>query len=125
MKRSCSVRRPAITYSLAFKMAVVKELEESDLSFVAMRRKYDIKGSSTLQKWARKYGQGELGRIIRVEKPKEVDQRAEMKQRIKALEAALADAHLDLLIERSCTKLACRQAGIEDVAEFKKKVSGK
>ena len=125
MKRFISVRRQGITYSQAFKMAVVKELEESDISFEAVRRKYGIRGSSTVQKWARRYGQGELGKIIRVEKPKEVNERAEMKQRIKALEKALADAHIELAVERACTKVACRRAGIEDVAEFKKKAAGK
>jgi hypothetical protein len=47
-----------------------------------------------------------------------------MKQRIKALEKALADAHIDLAIERACVRVACERAGIEDVAEFKKKASG-
>jgi transposase-like protein len=90
-----------------------------------MRRKYGIKGSYTVQRWARKYGKGDLGKVIRVEKPKEVNEREEMKQRIKALEKALADAHIDLAIERACTRAACERAGIEDVAEFKKKAGGK
>jgi transposase-like protein len=106
-------------------MAVVKELEDSDINFEAIRRKYGIRGSGTVQKWARKYGHGDLGRIIRVEKPNEVNERVEMKKRIKALEKALADAHIDLAIERACTRVACRRAGIEDVNEFKKKVVGK
>jgi transposase-like protein len=106
-------------------MSVVKELEESDLSFEALRRKYGIRGSSTVQKWARRYGQGQVGRIIRVEKPKEVNERLEMKRRIQALEKALADAQIELAVERATTRVACRRAGIEDVAEFKKKVAGK
>ena len=47
-----------------------------------------------------------------------------MKRRIKALETALAVAHLDLVIERAYTKLACERAGIEDVGEFKKNLLG-
>lgn len=95
------------------------------MPFETMRRKYGIKGSYTVQRWARKYGKGDLGKVIRVEKPKEVNEREEMKQRIKALEKALADAHIDLAIERACTRAACERAGIEDVAEFKKKAGGK
>jgi transposase-like protein len=53
MRQQNSVRRQGITYSQAFKMAVVKELEDSDISFDAIRRKYGIKGNSTVQKWAR------------------------------------------------------------------------
>jgi hypothetical protein len=41
------------------------------------------------------------------------------------LEKALADAHIDLAIERACTRVACEQAGIADLAEFKKKAGGK
>jgi transposase-like protein len=106
-------------------MAVVRELEDEGKPFEAVRRKYGIGGASSLQKWARKYGRGDLGKVIRVEKPNEVNQREQMKRRIKALETALADAHLDLVIERAYTKIACERAGIEDVGEFKKKAVGK
>ena len=112
-------------YSEAFKISIVSELENGEMPYDAIRRKYGIRGSSTVQKWARKYGKGDLGKIIRVEKPNEVNERQEMKRRIKALEKALADAHLELAIERACTRAACQKAGIEDLAEFKKKAAGK
>ena len=97
-------------------MSVVRELEEGEMPYERIRKKYGIKGGATLQIWARRYGSQKLGRIIRVEQPKEIDERAEMKRRIKALEKALADAHLELAIERACVKLACQRAGIADVA---------
>lgn len=106
-------------------MAVVRELEGGEMPFDRIRRKYGIRGCGTVQRWARKYGRGDLGKIIRVEKPKEISERAEMKQRIKALEKALADAHIELAIERACTRVACERAGIKDLAEFKKKAGGK
>jgi hypothetical protein len=106
-------------------MAVVTELEGGEIPFDRIRRKYGIRGCNTVQKWARKYGNGEFGKIIRVEKPNEVSERDEMKRRIKALEKALADAHLELALERACTRVACQRAGIKDLAEFKKKAAGK
>ena len=106
-------------------MTVVRELEEGEMTIASVRCKYGIKGNCTIQKWARKYGNGDIGRIIRVEKPKEINERDEMKKRIRALEMALADAHVDLAIERACIKVACARAGIKDVAEFKKKAAGK
>jgi transposase-like protein len=124
MRRKNGVRRSEIRYSESFKMAVVRELEEGEMPFETLRRKYGIKGTATISRWARKYGHGDLGKIIRVEKPKEINERDEMKRRIKALEKALADAHIDLAIERATTRLACERAGIADVADFKKKAGG-
>jgi hypothetical protein len=40
------------------------------------------------------------------------------------LETALADANVDLAIERAYTRLACERAGIKDVDGFKKKADG-
>jgi transposase-like protein len=121
MERNYGVRKSGIRYSEAFKMALVRELEAGGQPFERVRRKYGIGGAGLLQQWARKYGRGDLGKVIRVEKPKEVNEREQMKRRIKALETALADAHLDLVIERAYIQIACERAGIEDVGEFKKK----
>ncbi len=114
-----------IRYSEAFKLAIVREVEEGDLPFESVRRKYGIKGTDTVQKWVRKYGMGDIGKVMRVEKPKEVNERLEMKERIKGLEKALADALLELAVERACVRVACARAGITDVEEFKKKAAGK
>ena len=89
-----------------------------------MRRKYGIGGCSTIQRWACKYGNGSIGRVIRVEKPEEINERQELKRRVRALEQALADANIDLALERAYTELACERAGV-DVQEFKKKAIGK
>ena len=70
-------------------MALVRELEEGGKPFDTVRRKYGVGGAGILQKWARQYGRGDLGKVIRVEKPNEVDERDQMKRRIKALETAL------------------------------------
>jgi hypothetical protein len=47
-----------------------------------------------------------------------------LRQRVRALERALADAHLDLKLETAYVQLACESAGIKDVADFKKKHVG-
>ena len=113
-----------IRYSEAFKMEVVRELEENDLSFLQMQRKYGIKGCGTIQSWARKYGNGSRGKVIRVQKPDEIDELKQLKLRVRRLETALADANVDLAIERAYTRLACERAGIKDVEGFKKKAGG-
>ena len=104
-------------------MAAVRELEEQDLPFEAIRRKYGIKGSVSVQKWVRKYGNGSRGKMIRVERPEEINELKRLKDRVRRLESALADANIDLALERAFTELACERAGLE-VEEFKKKAVG-
>jgi len=104
-------------------MAVVRELEEQDLPFEEIRRKYGIKGSATVQEWVRKYGNGSRGKVIRVERPEEINELKRLKDRVRRLESALADANIDLALERAFTELACERAGLE-VEEFKKKAAG-
>jgi transposase len=112
-----------IRYSEAFKMALVRELEEQDLPFAHVRQKYGIGGCTTVQKWVRRYGHGTRGKIVRVEKPEEINELKRLKERVRRLESALADANIDLALERAYTELACERAGV-DVAEFKKKAAG-
>jgi transposase len=113
-----------IRYSEAFKMEAVRELESGDLPYVEIQRKYGIKGTSTVQKWVRKYGNGSRGKVIRVERPDEINELKQLKARVRLLEASLADANIDAALERAYTRLACQRAGITDVAEFKKKAAG-
>jgi len=117
--------RPAIRYSEACKREVIREMEQEGLSFNRARQKYGIGGRGTVERWARKYGKGLLGKIIRVETPKEIDELKKLKERVKRLESLLADTSLELALERQWTRLACERAGIEDVEEFKKKAAGK
>jgi transposase len=119
-----SETKPAIRYSEAFKMEVVRELERDGMPFDHVRRKYGIAGSWTVQKWVHKYGNGSRGKVVRVEKPEEINEKEQLKRRVRVLEGALADANIDLALERQYTRLACERAGIQDVAAFKKKADG-
>ena len=117
--------RSSIRYSEAFKMEVVGELEREQLPFEHVRRKYGIAGCNTVRKWVQKYGNGSRGKIIRVETPKEIDELKRLKERVRRLESALADANIELSLEKAYTQMACERAGIQDVEGFKKKVDGK
>lgn len=105
-------------------MQVVRELEEGDLPIRHFERKYDIRGAGTVQQWVRRYGNGTCGKVIRVQKPEEIDELKRLKERVRRLETALADANVDLAIERAYTRIACQRAGISDVEDFKKKNVG-
>ena len=118
------VFKPQIRYSEAFKIRVVQELEREGLTALAMRSKYGIRGAGTVESWIRKYGNGTRGKIIRVETPEEINELKRLKDRVKRLESLLADANIDLALERAYTQMACERAGIKDVEEFKKKHPG-
>lgn len=119
------VIKPVIRYSEAFKLQVVGELEREGLTAGAIRSKYGIRGDGTVEGWVRKYGNGSRGKVIRVETPQEINELKRLKERVKRLETALADANIELALERAYTQIACERAGIKDVEEFKKKKAGK
>jgi transposase len=122
-QKTCGIREE-IRYSEAFKMEVVRELEAGGLAFDAVSLKYGIKGAMTVSRWVRQYGNGTRGKVIRVEKPGEINELKRLTERVRRLESALADANIDAALERAYTRLACQRAGITDVAEFKKKAGG-
>jgi transposase-like protein len=125
MLRKMGAPRVAIRYSEAFKREVVRALESQELTFEAARQKYGIRGRGTVQAWVRAYGNGSRGKVIRVEKPEEINELQRLKERVRRLESALADANIDLALERAYVQMACQRAGIQDVEAFKKKNGGK
>jgi transposase-like protein len=108
-------------YSEAFKRQVVEELENGKFktAFEA-ERSYGI-GNGSVRNWMRKYGRDSLfPKLVRIETMKERDKKKEERKRIRDLEAALADAHIDNCLEHAFLEIACERMGIS-VEEFKKK----
>lgn len=115
-----------VRYSEAYKQQVLRDIEEGRFrNRCEAQRVYGIKGRMTVIGWMKKYGKTHLrAKVVRVETPKEVDEKQELKKRVKALEKALATAYIDLKLEEAYTRIACRTAGIADVDGFKKKHGG-
>jgi transposase-like protein len=115
--------KSVIRYSEAFKLKVVQELEAKKYANCEQASKaYDINGNGTVQRWVIHYGMSHiLKKVIRVEKRDEISEVKRLRTRVRELEKALADAHLDLKISAAQTQLACEASGIEDVEGFKKK----
>ena len=120
------VQKVMMRYSEAFKHQVLRELEEGKFGSVhAAARAYGVRGGATIQSWMRRYGRMHLLRkVVRVETPKEVNEVKELRTRVRELEKALADAHIDSRLDAAYLRIACRTAGIEDVEDFKKKHAG-
>ena len=114
--------RTSISYSEAFKRQVVEEIDRGrHKSPQAAMRAYGIKGAATVDKWVRKYGREELlPKRIRIETMKEIDELKEARKRIRILEAAVADAHIDCCLEKGFLRAACDRMGVTP-DEFKKK----
>jgi transposase len=115
--------RARIRYSEAFKLQVLRELEEGTFATkAAAYRTYGIRGSGSIERWATKYGKNHLiGKVIRVETPNEINEVKELRKRVRNLEKALADERLGHMFDDAYLKIACRAAGIDDVEDFKKK----
>ena len=118
--------RANVRYSEAFKLQVVREIEQGRFESVgAAGRAYGVKGAETVALWVRRYGKEYLlKKAVMVMKADEQAEVKALRQRVRELERALADAHLDLKLEAAYVELACEAAGVEDVAEFKKKHAG-
>lgn len=118
-----NVIKPTLRYSHAFKLQVVREVESGAMGMKRAGRKYGVYGATTIRRWVRQFGNGSVGKIIRVEKPREINELARLRAELRRTKEALADAHIDLALERAYTELACERAGIE-VEAFKKKAAG-
>lgn len=109
-------------YSEAFKRQVVEELEQGKFtSAFDAQQSYGILGDGTVSRWMKKYGRDNLfPKLVRIETMKEKDRVKEAHKRIRNLETALSDAHIDNCLEHAFLEIACERMGIS-VEEFKKK----
>ena len=113
-----------IRYSKAFKMQAVREVESGQDCARAVERKYGIKGNGTVTGWVRQLGSGKYGKIIRVEKPDEISEACRLRRQLQLTKGVLADAHIELALEKAFLKVACEQLD-QTVEGFKKKHGGK
>ncbi len=119
--------KSVIRYSEAFKLQVVRELEQGRFKSIReARRAYGVRGTATVDAWIRRFGKDHLlGKVVHVMKADEQAEVHALRKQVRELKAALADAHLDSKLDAAYLRIACRTAGIEDVEGFKKKHAGK
>jgi transposase-like protein len=81
--------------------------------------------SGSVKRWVREYGKGHLLRkVVRVEKQDEPGEIKRLKDRVRSLEAALADSVMDQALDQAFFEILCERTGI-DAEAFKKKHVGK
>jgi len=115
----------AVRYSEGFKQQVVDEIAGGRFrSAYEASQAYGITGNGTVRRWVREYGRGHLLRkVVRVEKPGEPGEIRRLKERVRKLEEALADAHMDKALAESFFEILCERTDV-DIDEFKKKHGG-
>ncbi|MDR1250008.1 MAG: transposase, partial [Treponema sp.] len=114
--------REVVRYSEAFKLRLVEDIGEGKYqSLEEARRRNGICGASTLNQWLKQYGREDmLPKRIKVETMTERDELQEARKRIRELEAALADAHMEYCLESAFLDIACERLGTS-TEELKKK----
>ena len=114
----------AIRYSKAFKLQAVREVESGRNCAWAVQKKYGIKGTTTVNRWVRQLGSGKYGKIIRVERADEINESTRVRRQLQLAKEALADAHMELALEKAFLAVACEQLD-QTVEGFKKKHAGR
>lgn len=118
------VKRTQRDYTLAFKLALVDQVERGELTYRQAQERYGIQGASTVLVWLRKHGRQDWSKASSA--PKGREQMAEPakpltpEQRIKELEvqlkqaqekAAFFEAVVDVLKRDYGVKVAKKPAG--------------
>jgi transposase-like protein len=118
-------KRTQRDYTLAFKLAVVDQVEKGELTYHQAQQRYGIQGRSTVLVWLRKHGRQDWGRLEgslnrRSDPVGKIDQPLTPEQRIKELEtqlkhanekAQLFEAMLDVIRKEYGVKLPKKPSG--------------
>jgi len=113
------------SYSEAFKLQVVSEVENGKYSKNEITKIYGI-GTGTLYRWLRKYRKLDLlNKRIRIETMEDLDKIKSLEQEIKELKETLAKREVDHFKTECYLRVAMNQLGVKDKKEFEKKSKAK
>lgn len=125
LEEGMKVSRRVVRYSEAFKQQVVDDLESGRFgSAHEASRAYGVYRGS-VRRWVMQYGKAHLLRkVVRVSKPDEPSEIKRLRDRVRRLEAALADSHMDQALAESFFEILCERTDT-DAEAFKKKHAGR
>jgi transposase-like protein len=85
--RNQYIKRTQKDYSMSFKLQVVQEIEQGEISVSGSKSKYGIQGDSTILKWLRKYGNFDWENQTPSNMPKSQELKIlELEQKVRLLE---------------------------------------
>lgn len=121
-----TLKRSQRDYSLAFKLAVVDQVEKGEMTYKQAQAQYGIQGRSTVLVWLRKHGRLDwsLGTPLQLSRRRPVSDNSSSptpQQQIKMLEKQLADMKLKAEFFEAVVKVMEQDYG----ATLPKKLYGK
>ena len=107
-------RKTTNQYSISFKQKVISDIERGKLTKEGARKLYGIGGGSVINGWIKKFGKLHLlNKVVRIELTDEVSKLKQLEKEKKALESALAQAHLKLIVYESIIEIAEEEFGVD------------
>lgn len=121
------IKRTRRDYTLAFKLAVVDQVEKGELTYRQAQARYGIQGKSMVLTWLRKHGRQDWGSVASSDRMKDrmpqesVPRVLTPEQRIKELEVQLREAREKAQLFEAVLDVLKKDYGVRVV----KKPSGK
>ena len=116
------IKRTQRDYTLAFKLAVVEQVEKGELTYKQAQTRYGIQGRSTVLSWLRKHGKQNWAAASLATKPIDHSPKSlTPEQQIKALQVELAQAQEKARLFEAVLDVLKKDYGVRVV----KKPSGK
>jgi transposase len=112
------IKRTQRDYTLAFKLSVVEQVERGELTYKEAQKHYGIQGRSTVLTWLRKHGHLDWYNLSSSDlKSADMHKKPALpptpEQRIKALEAELADTRLKAQLFESMLNVIQNEYGVK------------
>ena len=111
------IKRTQNDYTLAFKLAVVDQIERGELSPRQAKERYGIQGSSTVLYWLRKHGRAHWRKALsmgkKVQKMSDPSKPVPPQQRIKELELQLKEAQQKAAFFEAVVGVLKRDYGVQ------------
>ena len=110
------VKRTQRDYTMAFKLAVVEQIEKGEMTYKEAQDRYGIQGRSTVLVWLRKHGQLDWHKLQGSDLKRDLmesDKRPQTpEQRIKELEMQLKEANLKAQLFESMLDIIKTEYGV-------------
>jgi len=116
-------KEPVNRYSMAFKMQVVKDVENGLLNAEEARKLYGIGGRQTVHEWVCQYGMNQkIGKVVYIMTDKEERELLALRRENRMLKKALDDSQVKVIALETLIEVAEEEFKIDVKKKFGAKV---